>query len=164
MEPYCCSKRYVDLRNLAIALRTNALATVKYYEKKLASPSSEGGGSDGGVSGSESSEDRGRRRTVASRNLFKNVERAFTKPIEVAQHIVNMEPSSSHLVNDLDLVFTKKTSNGRAGEEGERTLRRTSDFLHRGAPMFVREIMEGVDEFYDVIFSEKRQFGKKVSF
>ncbi|KAL7463954.1 hypothetical protein ACHAXS_004305, partial [Conticribra weissflogii] len=42
--------------------------------------------------------------------------------------------------------------------------KRTSILLHQGAPMFVRTVMEGVDEFYEGIFSEKRQFMHKTNY
>ena len=69
--------------------------------------------------------------------------------MEVAQYITNTEPRFSNLVSDLDGVFCdkKRQSNNNTGKEGGKIKRRISKGLVQGAPLFVGEIMVGVNEF-----------------
>ncbi|KAL7480178.1 hypothetical protein ACHAW6_005885 [Cyclotella cf. meneghiniana] len=136
LETFCCSKRYLDFRNLAFALRAHAVEIVNFYAKSKSKGS-------GGLMLS------------SSRKLL----RALEKPIEVIQYITNTEPRNSDLAGELDDVFGSALNT----TEGPAT-RRTSKLLHAGAPIFVRSILETVDEFYEAILSEKRQFGLKSNF
>ena len=64
---------------------------------------------------------------------------------EFAHFITNTEKSSSNVATDLDKAH-----------------RRTSAVLNEGAPNYIRKVLEGVDDFFQCIYAEKRQFsGKK---
>jgi len=183
LETFCCSKRYVDLRNLAIELRGHSVAILKYYEaiRKNDNPNIEnhgggskrpffktaGGGNDhNGGSGTSSA-------SSSTKALFKGV---FSKPVEYATYLAGYSnTSSSNVAQELDSVFQqqqqqhqhRKKKHNRGGSDGNPHVmeeRRTSIMLHQGAPMFVRAVMEGVDEFYEGIFSEKRQFRHKTNY
>jgi len=88
------------------------------------------------------------------------LEKVLHKPVEVAQYITNSEPKTSNLTSDLDSVFHSNDKKSKGGD----SLRRTSAVLHQSSPTFVRQIMVGVDEYYESIFSEKRQFSKKTNY
>jgi len=189
LETFCCSKRYVDLRNLAIELRGHSVAILKYYEaiRKNDNPNIEnqlggskrpffktaGGGNDhNGGSGTSSA-------SSSTKALFKGV---FSKPVEYATYLAGYSnTSSSNVAQELDSVFQqqqqqqqqqqhhhhRKKKHNRGDSDGIPHVmeeRRTSIMLHQGAPMFVRAVMEGVDEFYEGIFSEKRQFRHKTNY
>jgi len=154
LETYYCSKRYVDIRNLATTMRDHAEEVVKYYEVQNATASKTNKAGTGG----------GGKRSATSAMLG-TLEKVLHKPVEAAQFITNTEPSSSSLVSDLDAIFHnagRKLIN--SGSSSRKSVNSTSKRLVQGAPVFVREIMEGVDEFYAKIYSEKRQFIKKTKF
>lgn len=134
LKTYYCSKRYVDIRNLAKSMQDHAEEVVNFYSHKR-------GTSD--LVGS------------SGKNLVKNV-KGF------AQFITNTESTSSNLVGNLDSLKHKKNSHGSSGEAaGGAATRRASSMLSEGAPTYIRLVLEGVDDFYEAIYSEKRQFGGK---
>ena len=141
LKTYYCSKRYVDLRHLAKLMQEHAVDVVKFYAKGGSSSSSSDQGSSGGGG--------------SSKALVKNVK-------EFAHFITNTEKSSSHLATELDSVFQgKKNPSSGTHEHHVVTSRRTSSLLSEVAPTYTRMILEGVDDFYAAIYSEKRQFGGK---
>ena len=145
LEQYSCSKRYVNIRDLANQLRTHAEEMVKYYEEDQKRE---------GVNKNKST--RTSRTTLfgtAGGGITKGLEKLAKETVEAAQFLTNTEPSSLNLVSDLDKV------SGQANERSNKQLRRTSNLLHQTAPLFIREILVGIDEFYEHIYSEKRQFG-----
>ena len=136
LDAFHCSKRYLDVRNLAYALHSYAVEVVKYHAKKAVG----GSATRGFLSGSSS-------------KFMKILE----KPIELLQYTTNTEPNYSDLAGELDDAL--KNSN-----DGGRVQRRTSALLDKRAPLNVRDVLEAVDEFYETILSEKRQFGMKSNF
>ena len=129
LKTYHCSKRYVELRDLAKSMQKHAVEVVKYYERK--------GGSE--------------RDSLGKGALVKNVK-------EFAHFITNTEKSRSSLATDLDSLFKK----GKSTEDiMSNTHRLTSTVLTEGAPIYIRKVLEGVDDFFECIFTEKRQFGGK---
>jgi hypothetical protein len=131
LQTHHCSKRYLDVRNLAYALHSYAVEVVKYHAKK-----SGGGGSS----------------IKVPRKLIRFIE----KPIEILQYTTNTESNYSDLAGELDDVLRHSNE--------ERIKRRTSKLLDKCAPLNVRDVLEAVDEFYESILSEKRQFGLKSNF
>jgi hypothetical protein len=92
----------------------------------------------------------GRSGSSGDLRLLKNVK-------DTLQFITNTESKSSNIVGDLDSALKKKSSEQNITSSN----RRPSSMLNEGAPMFVRMVLEGVDDFYEAIYSEKRQFGGK---
>lgn len=143
LKTYYCSKRYVDLRHLAKSMQEHAVEVVKFYAK-----TNKGSGgvnnTDIGSGGS------------SGKALVKNVK-------EFAHFITNTEKSSSHVATDLDSLFKKKRSSS-SEVNIEQSHRLTSSVLSEGAPNHIRFVLEGVDDFYESIYSEKRQFsGRKTN-
>ena len=158
LEKYHISKRYVDMRHLAGAMRSHAEDIVRYYEvsKVLEElPSSKGSKTSSVTSGGGH-----HKRTSSVSTVLSSLEKVLHKPVEVAQYITNSEPKTSNLTSDLDSVFHSNDKKSKGGD----SLRRTSAVLHQSSPTFVRQIMVGVDEYYESIFSEKRQFSKKTNY
>jgi len=159
LEKYHISKRYVDMRHLASAMRSHAEDIVRYYEvsKVLEElPSSKGSKTSSVTSGGGHHH----KRTSSVSTVLSSLEKVLHKPVEVAQYITNSEPKTSNLTSDLDSVFHSNDKKSKGGD----SLRRTSAVLHQSSPTFVRQIMVGVDEYYESIFSEKRQFSKKTNY
>ena len=153
LENYYISKRYIDFRNLAFTLYDHAEDIVKYYEKV------------------KKDSKKGSHVRVKSGSLFASFEKVLSKPVEVAQYLTNNESNQSNLVSHLDSIFTTKTSSKNSKDESEdntskRELmkRRTSEYLDAGSPQFVREILLGIDKFFESIQSEKRQSFKKTNY
>jgi len=154
LEKFQCSKRYVDVRNFASTLRDYAEELVYHYEDAQASSKKDAKSSSGN--------------TKKTSYLFRGVEKMLSKPVEAMQFVTNTETRSSNLVKELDSVFddkkksnnpNPKSTNNASGERSGKMSRRTSEHLTQGAPSYVRQILVGVDEFYEMIYSEKRQFG-----
>jgi hypothetical protein len=139
LKTYYCSKRYVDLRHLAKAMQEHAVEVVRFYAKN----------------------NKGRERDIGSgggKGLVKNVK-------EFAHFITNTEKSSSSLATDLDSLFKKGHKKNASVENIGQSHRLTSSVLSEGAPVHIRLVLEGVDDFFELIYSEKRQFGgKKTNF
>ncbi len=179
LEAFRCSKRYVDLRNLAVELRGHSVAILRYYEAIRAD--ADGAGSKrhffktaGGAAHRSSGSGSGSSTKALLKGVF------FAKPMEYVTYLAAYSnSSSSNVAQELDAVFQhqqqqpqqqqqqhrNKQKHTRGESGGSRHVtedKRTSILLHQGAPMFVRTVMEGVDEFYEGIFSEKRQFMHKV--
>ncbi|KAL3770913.1 hypothetical protein ACHAWU_003222 [Discostella pseudostelligera] len=141
METYHCSKRYVDVRNLANSLRSHAEDIVKYYASSTNTSSSS-----------------------SKETLYGTVEKLLTKPIEVVQFLTNTESNTSNLVSTLDSISKKGDSNKNNPTSTTATSRRrTSEILHKGSPFYIRFVLLGVDRFYEAIYSERRQFSKKTN-
>lgn len=155
METYYCSKRYVDIRHLANVMWEHAQEVVHYYhdEHKAAKAN------ENKSSRSVGSESQARHRSLGS-----VLERVLAKPVEVAHFVTNTESKNSNLVSELDSIFQSAGRKVGIGSGLPRSAASTPKSLAQGAPIFVREIMEGVDEFYTKIYSEKRQFSKKTKF
>ncbi|KAL7551268.1 hypothetical protein ACHAWF_014462 [Thalassiosira exigua] len=153
-QPYVLSKRYVDVRNLASSLRRRAEDIVKHYGHK-------GGGKSSP-----------KKKKKASGSYFlSGLGQALATPMGLVQYATNSEPRKSNLGGELDAVFKGAKHNGSKKGEGDldsagrRGLqRRASECLHAKAPPFARRLMVGVDEFYEAIYSEKRQFRHKSNY
>ncbi len=135
LKAYHCSKRYVDLRHLAKSMQEHAVEVIKFYAKK--------GGNE-------------HDHYVGKGALVKNVK-------EFAHFITNTEKSKSSVATDLDSLFNKKgkKSLSTGDIDVNNTHRLTSSVLTEGAPIYIRKVLEGVDDFFECIFTEKRQFGGK---
>jgi hypothetical protein len=92
---------------------------------------------------------------MATSNKFLKI---LEKPIEILQYTTNTEPNDSDLAGELDDILAN------ANNHASRLERRTSKLLDKGAPLNVRDVLDAVDEFYEAILSEKRQFGLKSNF
>jgi hypothetical protein len=137
-ETYHCSKRYVDVRNLANSLRSHAEDIVKYYASST--------------------------NTSSKETLYGTVEKFLTKPIEAVQFLTNTESNTSNLVSTLDSISKNGGNNKNNPTSTTATSRRrTSEILHKGSPFYIRSVLLGVDRFYEAIYSEKRQFSKKTN-
>ncbi|KAL9178759.1 hypothetical protein ACHAXT_003890 [Thalassiosira profunda] len=143
---YAISKRYVDMRDLASAMRGHAVEIVKHYAGQQTSKPGAGSSGSGGSS------------------ILRGLEKALSKPVQFVELLSNSEPRSSDLAAELDGLFGNKPADGSGGKESKVMRRRTSEFLTEGAPKFAREVVVGVDEFYEAIYSEKRQFGQKSNY
>lgn len=135
LKTYHCSKRYVDLRNLAKSMQEHAIEVIKFYAKK--------GGNEHDY-------------YIGKGALVKNVK-------EFAHFITNTEKSKSSVATDLDTLFNKKGKKSLSTGDIDinNTHRLTSSVLTEGAPIYIRKVLEGVDDFFECIFTEKRQFGGK---
>ncbi|KAL7500502.1 hypothetical protein ACHAWT_010471 [Skeletonema menzelii] len=131
LKTYYCSKRYVDLRHLAKAMQEHAVEVVNFYAKK--------GGSE--------------RDLLGTGALVKNVK-------DFAHFITNTEQGKSNVATDLDSLSRKK-ANKSTSDVMSSAHRRTSTALTQLAPFYIRKVLEGVDDFFECIFAEKRQFGGK---
>eukprot|EP00956_Cyclotella_meneghiniana_P026331 scaffold56662_cov49-Cyclotella_meneghiniana.AAC.2 len=136
IETFYCSKRYLDVRNLAYALHSYAVEVVKYHQANNKQSTS---------------------KKLRASHLLKLLE----KPIELLQYTTNTESNYSDLAGELDDVLKHSHSNNN---DSQRMKRRTSKLLNDTAPLHVRDVLEAVDEFYECILSEKRQFGLKSNF
>lgn len=123
LDTFYCSKRYLDVRNLAYALHSYAVEVVKFHSKK--------------------------RGNGGSSTMGSSILKILEKPLEIIQYTTNTEPNSSDLAGELDDVLQRNNER-----------RRTSTLLDKRAPLNVRDVLEAVDEFYESILSEKRQFLK----
>ena len=149
METYHCSKRYVDLRNLASELQDYAEDIVKYYASSTKDKSKNKDGRSA--------------KTSSTTTLYDTLEKwAFQKPIEAVQFLTNTESKTSNLVSTLDSI-SNKGGGSKDIQASTTTRRRTSDILHKGSPFYVRHVLLGVDRFYEAIYSERRQFSKKTN-
>ena len=83
--------------------------------------------------------------------------RLFAKGTEAFRFLTNTETGRSDIASGLDSAFAP------AGEGGKMT-RRPSAMLNAGAPACVRSVLEGVDDFHESIFSERRQFGGRTDY
>lgn len=135
LKTYHCSKRYVDLRHLAKSMQEHAVEVIKFYSKK-------GGNNE-------------HNHSLGTGALVKNV-KGF------AHFITNTEKSKSSVATDLDSLFKKGRKSLSTGDiDVNNTHRLTSSVLTEGAPTYIRNVLEGVDDFFECIFTEKRQFGGK---
>lgn len=132
LKTYHCSKRYLDLRHLAKSMQEHAVEVIKFYSKK--------GGNE-------------HDHYLGKGALVKNVK-------EFAHFITNTERSKSSVATDLDTLFKKGKKSLSTGDINN-THRLTSSVLTEGAPIYIRKVLEGVDDFFECIFTEKRQFGGK---
>lgn len=135
METFYCSKRYLDVRNLAYALRSYAVEVVKYHQ---------------------ANNKQSTKKPRASHML-----KLLEKPIELLQYTTNTESNYSDLAGELDDALKHSHSNNN---DSQRMKRRTSKLLNEKAPLDVRDVLEAIDDFYECILSEKRQFGLKTNF
>ena len=134
-EKFHISKRYLDLRNLASNLHSVALEAVGHYANKA-------GGSKGSLWF-------GSGKKLATRLL--------EKPIEVVQYLTNTESPESDLASELDEMTNGGAANNDAGCKRRRA---SAELLHYAAPLNIRTALEAIDEFYECILGEKRQFAK----
>ena len=134
-EKFHISKRYLDLRNLASNLHSVALEAVGHYANKA-------GGSKGSLWF-------GSGKKLATRLL--------EKPIEAVQYLTNTESPESDLASELDEMTNGDAANNDAGCKRRRA---SAELLHSAAPLNIRTALEAIDEFYECILGEKRQFAK----